>query len=148
MNEVLDLLAPYVLRLCRPIAFDDAEDAAQEALTQIFRRLDRLQEPSAIRRWARTIAVREAVRAASGRGGAVPVEQPPEVDAAAIDHDLTLDVRRRLAALPAPQRAVLVLRELEDLSEEDVARLLEVAPGTVKSRLHRARRRFAEGWSR
>ena len=49
-----------------------------------------------------------------------------------------IDLTRELASLPADQRATVVLRYLEDMSEADIATLLKVAPGTVKSRLSRA----------
>ena len=53
-------------------------------------------------------------------------------------YDLVLDVRAALATLPAGQRAVLVLRYLDDQSEAGTARLLGISPGTVKSRSARA----------
>jgi RNA polymerase sigma factor (sigma-70 family) len=59
--------------------------------------------------------------------------------------DAIADVLRQLH----PQgRAVLVLRDLEGFSEAETAALLRVERGTVKSRLHRARRAFRRGWSR
>jgi RNA polymerase sigma factor (sigma-70 family) len=56
------------------------------------------------------------------------------------DKDLwaRIDLARALRALPSPQRVVLVLRYLEDMTEADMATLLRVSPGTVKSRLARA----------
>jgi DNA-directed RNA polymerase specialized sigma24 family protein len=62
MAELLDVLAPYVARLCGPIALDDGADAAQEALITIFTQLGQLREPAALFGWARVIAIREAVR--------------------------------------------------------------------------------------
>jgi DNA-directed RNA polymerase specialized sigma24 family protein len=67
MNDLLDLLAPYVGRLCGPIALQDAPDATQEALITIFRKLRQLREPAALFGWARAITVREAVRVGSPR---------------------------------------------------------------------------------
>jgi RNA polymerase sigma-70 factor (ECF subfamily) len=64
MNDVLDALAPYVGKICGPIALTDGPDAAQEALIAIFRGLRSLQQPEALFGWARAIAVREAVRVA------------------------------------------------------------------------------------
>jgi DNA-directed RNA polymerase specialized sigma24 family protein len=46
MSELLDLLAPYVGRLCGPIALQDGPDAAQEALTTVFLELRRLRDPA------------------------------------------------------------------------------------------------------
>jgi RNA polymerase sigma-70 factor (ECF subfamily) len=52
-----------------------------------------------------------------------------------------------LAALGAEQRAILVLRDLEGLSEQEAAAVLAVEHGTVKSRLSRARAAFRRRWS-
>ncbi|MET8784036.1 sigma factor-like helix-turn-helix DNA-binding protein [Streptomyces sp. NPDC004589] len=48
--------------------------------------------------------------------------------------------------MPVHHRAVLVLRELEELDERSAAKVLGIAPGTVKSRLHRARSAFRKAW--
>jgi RNA polymerase sigma-70 factor (ECF subfamily) len=55
-------------------------------------------------------------------------------------------VRDQLERMEPAQRAIIVLRDLEGLSEEQVADILGVARGTVKSRLHRARARFKQEW--
>ena len=48
MDELLGLLAPYVGRLCAPIALQDGADATQEALVAVFRGIRRLREPAAL----------------------------------------------------------------------------------------------------
>jgi RNA polymerase sigma-70 factor (ECF subfamily) len=84
---------------------------------------------------------------------ALPEPMSPEaVEAAAGDarprpHDAVeaaLDLRRLLGALPAAQREVVLLRVLQDVSEEDAAEILGCPRGTVKSRLHHALERLAE----
>jgi RNA polymerase sigma factor (sigma-70 family) len=144
MNDLLDLLTPYVGRLCGPIALQDAPDATQEALIIIFRKLRQLQEPAALFGWARAITVREAVRVARRTSRAEPAElhDLPAVG----DPELATDVRDVLDRLSPQHRAVLVLRDLEGLDEQTAGALLAVPEGTVKSRLHRARRRFREAW--
>src|SRR5262249_59210029 len=62
------------------------------------------------------------------------------------DPVLAVDVRDVLARLSPEHRAVLTLRELEGLDEKAVSEMLAVREGTVKSRLHRARRSFAKAW--
>jgi DNA-directed RNA polymerase specialized sigma24 family protein len=62
------------------------------------------------------------------------------------DLDTPLQVRAVLDQLPPAHRAVLVLRDLEDLSEQETAEALGVEVGTVKSRLHRARVAFRQRW--
>ena len=61
--------------------------------------------------------------------------------------EITVDVHAVLASLSPDQRAVLVLRDLDGLAEAEVAALLSIPEGTVKSRLHRARGAFARRWS-
>lgn len=137
-------LSPYIGRICGAIALDDADDALQEALIAVVRNLRSLREPAAVRAWARRIAVREAVRVAGRRP---LVAQTETVTAAEVDIEAAVDVRAVLDRLPPDQRAVLVLRDLDGLSEAEVAVLLSLPVGTVKSRLHRARAAFARRWS-
>lgn len=155
MSRLLDGLAPFVARLCGAIALEHGDDAAQEALVQILRDLPSLREPGALRGWARRIAVREAIRHAQrGRrhGGA----DAQGIDSALARADgmahvgdpaLALDVRATLERLAPEQRAILVLRDLEGLSEDEAAAQLGVATGTVKSRLSRAREAFRKRWT-
>jgi RNA polymerase sigma factor (sigma-70 family) len=146
LHDLLDALAPYVARICGPIALDDAPDAAQEALIAVFRRLHTLREPAALHGWVRAVATREAVRVARRRA-ARPTDALPDLPARG-DPELAADVRDVLARLTPEHRAILVLRDLEGLDEAAAAALLAVPPGTVKSRLHRARRSFREAWTR
>jgi len=74
MADLIDILAPYVGRVCGPIALQDGPDAAQEALIAIFKNLRGLREPAAIYGWARAIAVREAIRVARAAARAAPAE--------------------------------------------------------------------------
>ena len=143
LDRLLDDLAPYVLRICRGIALNHADDAAQESLMAIVRHLRSLREPEALYGWARRIATREAIRAArASRNTAELTFETP----ASTDPLLGIEVRDQLSRMEPAQRAIIVLRDLEGLSEEQVAEILGVAHGTVKSRLHRARARFKQEW--
>jgi RNA polymerase sigma factor (sigma-70 family) len=146
MAELLDVLAPYVARLCGPIALDDGADAAQEALIKVFTGIGQLREPGALFGWVRVIAIREAVRVARKAHRADPAELG-DVPARG-DPQLASDVRDVLRRLAPHHRAILVLRDLEGLDEQTVSDMLAVSAGTAKSRLHRARRRFRQEWDR
>lgn len=145
MQDLLAHLAPYVSRICGPIALDGGPDAAQEALVAVFRSLRTLRDPAALYGWTRAIAVREAVRVARRDARARPAELAdlPAPD----DPELAADVRDVLTRLTPEHRAVLVLRDLEGLDERAASRLLDIPAGTVKSRLHRARESFRKAWS-
>jgi RNA polymerase sigma factor (sigma-70 family) len=144
MDALLGELAPWVGRICAAIALDRGADAMQESLILVLRNLPTLREPAALRAWVRRIAVRQALRQV-GHDREVLVGDLPE-RAHVADLDTAMDVRATLAALTPPQRALLVLRDLEDLSEREAADALGVELGTVKSGLHRARHAFREQW--
>jgi RNA polymerase sigma factor (sigma-70 family) len=147
MDALVDELMPYVGQICGAIALQHGEDAAQNALIAVLRNLRRLEHPAALRGWVRTIATREAVRVARRARLERPLADVPEPRTAAADPRASVEIRDQLERLEPEQRAVLVLRDLEGLGEQEVARLLELPEGTVKSRLHRARARFRKEWS-
>jgi RNA polymerase sigma factor (sigma-70 family) len=148
LNDLLDRLSPYVARICGPIALVSGPDAAQDALIAVLRALPALREPAALWGWVRTIAVREAVRHATRDMRAQPLDtdmltELPTRD----DPQLRTDVRAVLDRLSPHHRAVLVLRDLEGMDETSVATVLDLPVGTIKSRLHRARRLFRKEWT-
>lgn len=128
-----------------------AEDLLQTALTKTYLACKRLGGIDAIEPYARRVMVNTSTSWWRRRWhGERPTEVLPEragVDE--IEQQLDRDVLwRHLTALPARQRAVLVLRFYEDMSEAQTAALLEISPGTVKSQTSRAlatlRRRLGE----
>jgi len=147
LNDVLDAAMPWVSTLCGSIALDAGPDAAQETLIQVMRDLPGLRDPKAFRSWVRRIATREAIRHATRRRRDSPLEDPDRIrDAQGLDPTLRHDVTRVLSDLSPDQRAILVLRDLEGLSEAEAAEVLDVARGTIKSRLNRAREAFRKRW--
>jgi RNA polymerase sigma-70 factor (ECF subfamily) len=147
MQELMGTLMPDLGRVCGSIALADGDDALQETMIVVLQKLGTLREPAAVWGWARAIAVREAVRVARRRARAVPLATLPERPVAPVDSETAVSVREVLERLAPEQRAILVLRDAEGMSEADAARLLELPPGTAKSRLHRAREAFSRRWS-
>jgi RNA polymerase sigma factor (sigma-70 family) len=145
MNDLLDLLTPYVSRLCGPIALQDSADAAQEALIAVFQGLRNVREPQALYGWVRTTTVREAIRVARRNQRQIPAE-PDEVPSAD-SPELAADIRDVLDRLSPEHRAILVLREIEGLDEKSAAELLSISAGTAKSRLSRAKSNFRKAWT-
>jgi DNA-directed RNA polymerase specialized sigma24 family protein len=110
--SLMDALAPYVGRVCGPIALHDGPDAAQEALIAILKNLRSLRDPSALYGWARAIAVREAVRVAAKSARAVPAELT-DLPAPG-DPQLAADVRDVLT-----REAIRLTRTMHELLPDD-----------------------------
>lgn len=141
-GDLLEMLIPFVRRWCGPIALEEGADASQETLIVVLRTIHQLRDPAALFGWVRTIAVREAVRVAKQRPRPTQLTEIP----APGDPQLLVDVLDVLARLSPEHRAILMLRDLEGLSEHRAAALLAVPAGTAKSRLARARRSFRKEW--
>ncbi|MEU2433989.1 sigma-70 family RNA polymerase sigma factor [Streptomyces sp. NPDC007861] len=122
-----------------------ADDLAQEAWVAVVRGLPRLRQPERFAPWLFTIA-RRTVTDHLRQAYRTPETAEAETDAVADDGGglvgvlTALDIEAGLGGLPPMEREVLILFHLEDLPLADCAQVLGVPPGTVKSRLHRARR--------
>ncbi len=128
-------LVRAVVLMGSPLA--DAEDIVQIALTKCYRHWSKVQRASSPDAYVYRILV--TTRASAWRRrwrGELPTEELPDE---AVEADLTtgIAVRQALAAMPAVQRDVLVLRYYADLPEREIADILRIAPGTVKSRAAR-----------
>jgi RNA polymerase sigma-70 factor (ECF subfamily) len=140
---------------------DDAEDAVQEAFLKIWRSLPSFEGRSSFSTWIHRIVVNaslDLMRKCAAR--AEIVERPElndEVAATAVepaheetpesalgDREIEKLVRVAVAALPAAHRQVMVLREFEDYSYQEMAEIIQCPVGTVMSRLHHARGRLAD----
>jgi RNA polymerase sigma-70 factor (sigma-E family) len=108
-----------------------AEDLVQEALVKVALRWERLRDGSPTA-YARTVIVRDHATWWRRRREVV-VDGPADSAAASTDPDTELVVRRALARLTPRQRAVVVLRHFDDLTERETAEALGVSVGTVKS---------------
>lgn len=124
---------------------DDAQDAAQEAFVKAYRALGTFRGDAAFSTWLHRIAVNAAYDAVRRRPPAG--SQPVEAAAAAVDplgdRAERVEARGRIllaiAALPLEQRAVVVLRDIQGWSYEEIAAIAEIPLGTVRSRLARGR---------
>ncbi len=117
-----------------------AEDVVQDAFAKLYGRLDRVDTPAA---WLRTVVVNGCRN--ERRRWAVARRHAPLLAVDVIERDApTHELIDSLRALSTRQRTVVVLRFYEDLPEAEIARLLGIRVGTVKSSLHRALARLRE----
>jgi RNA polymerase sigma-70 factor (ECF subfamily) len=123
----------------------DVDDLVQETWLRVVRAAERFDPGRRFSTWLFQIALNLA-RDWHRRPPPEPVD--PERTASLVAPDVGaarqagLDVERLLAALPEPQRAVVILRHFHDLGEDEVAAILAIPRGTVKSRLHNAMARL------
>jgi RNA polymerase sigma-70 factor (ECF subfamily) len=144
--RLADAALPGAYRLAAHILSDrsDAEDAVQEALVLAWRGWARLREADRFGAWFDRILVNVCYERLRGRKRTRVDVLPPELGAKPTDPFAPAIARdavgRALAALTPEQRTVIVLRYWRDLSIEEIADLVRIPSGTVRSRLHYALR--------
>ncbi|HKT05796.1 MAG TPA: RNA polymerase sigma factor SigM [Rugosimonospora sp.] len=124
---------------------EEAADALQDALLSAYRSADRFRGDSAVTTWLHRIVVNaclDRVRRRQARP-TVPLSDTEPVAVPPVDSDTAVDVRTALATLPADQRVALVLVDVQGYPVAEVAAMLGVPEGTVKSRCARGRARLA-----
>jgi len=131
----------------------EAEEIAQEVFLRAHRAVADFRGDARLGTWLYAIASRLCLnrlaspdrRLARGDEVLADVAAPtPDAAAAAERAELDAALRAAIAELPEDRRLVLVLRDIEGLSYEEIAEALALEPGTVRSRLHRARLQLKE----
>jgi RNA polymerase sigma-70 factor (ECF subfamily) len=135
----------------------EAEEAAQDAFVRAWRALPHFRGESSFSTWLHRIVVRRALDRQAAlktrRAREAPMDEAdlagPAATApgdAARHGDLHRKLDRLMGSLSEMQRAVVLLYYYEDHSVEEVARMLELPEGSVKTHLHRARARLRAAW--
>jgi len=174
LEEVMEQFAPRVYRVAYGITRNqaDAEEVVQDVFLRLFRKIDAFEGRSALGTWIYRIAVNTALIKRRGKRATLEVlledhlptfrdDGHREGDRAMLladwsdtpeDQLLSSEtretVRRMIAGLPDHYRAVLLLRDMEELSNEETAEILNDTVASVKSRLHRARMALREQLTR
>lgn len=129
----------------------EAEDVAQEAMLRAYRNFHRLRERESFRAWLVRTSWRLAldrIRAAGRRErrelAAMEGRSEAGAEDVAASHEFQRHIGAAMDALPEKLRIVMVLAAIEGYNTREVANLLSLPEGTVKSRLHLARKQLAE----
>jgi RNA polymerase sigma-70 factor, ECF subfamily len=153
-EQLVDRHRPTVVRVAaRIVGSDEAEDVSQDAFLRAFHRLEHFRGEAPFRSWLLRITHNAALDHL-GRRRAEPVD-PETLDAAEESPSRPpaerLELRerierleRKLRGLSPQHRVVLVLRDAEGLTYEEIADITDTPLGSVKGRLHRARREFVD----
>lgn len=131
---------------------EEAADALQDAFLSAYRAAGRFRGDAAVTTWLHRIVVnacldrlrRRSIRPAVPMGDDATLDSvaPKNVDPTSA-HEISLDVSDALQRIPFEQRAALVLVDMMGYAVDEAARVLEVPPGTIKSRCARGRARLA-----
>ncbi len=147
--RLLDRFGPKTLRYLEQIVGDDADDVQQEVWLDVYRRASQLATPRSFVSWLFTITRHRAVDYLRRRRRARELLEDVAAESLVTDEPLDQtdapdlsEVSHVLANLQPLHREVLLLRYQDDLTYEEIAAVIGCSVGTVKSRLHHARRRL------
>ena len=133
----------YATRNCRAA---DIDDAVQETLLLLYRRVGTLRMVTSFSAWIFAVARRACLRLLRMSAG-IP-DEPSDAADARLAHlrpeDLRIDLSRAIQSLPEHYRNVILLRDIEELSIDEIAAVLELSRESVKARIHRARMMIRE----
>jgi len=139
-----------IYRMCGDMQI--AEDAAQETFIQAWLRLQSYRPHASLRNWLYRIAVNTAIDMLRKEKRILPsaiedlnlTDSGPGPETLVANSERTEMVQEAILALPDASRAVLVLREFEGLSYQEIAESIDIPVGTVMSRLNYARKLLRE----
>lgn len=147
-----------VFRLCvRMVGGQDAADLTQQTFLKVFRSIHQFSGESRFETWLHRLTVNECLqfhRSRSRRPEVALTDEPLASNSLGVaDSEHSELLQTALNRLEPDLRSVFVLREVEQLSYAELADVLELSPGTVASRLNRARTQLKElltelGWER
>jgi RNA polymerase sigma-70 factor (ECF subfamily) len=124
---------------------EDAKDAAQDAFLNALRKLSSFRGQAAFTTWMHRVTMNTCYDILRKRRREPLLDDPPDDIPSRVTGDPAsqvadaIDVQRALVQVPEDFRAVLILHDVQDLAYEDIAQILGIPVGTVKSRLHRGR---------
>jgi RNA polymerase sigma-70 factor (ECF subfamily) len=151
-DQLFRLFGGKSLGYLRGLVGDAADDVQQEVWVAVYRGISKLSNPRAFRTWLFSTTRHRAIDFLRKRKRERELVADAALEAAAVEpanesDDLALDssiVAAALGALPAAHREVLVLRYMNDLSYAEIAVIAGCSIGTIRSRLHHAKRRLHE----
>ncbi len=151
LNALLVEVRPEALRLCARFLpnREDAEEACQDTLWAVARGIGNFHGRSTFRTWLHSLAANRARstyqvlrRRSDTEAAGAPLPDRPDPRRTSVVAGTRLDLLDALEGLPPDYAEAAALRDVLGLSYGDMAALLDIPEGTVKSRIHEARRRL------
>jgi RNA polymerase sigma factor (sigma-70 family) len=128
----------YAARNCRAA---DIDNAVQETLLLLYRRVGTLRAVTSFSAWIFAVARRACLRLLRRAAGitGTPIDEMDARLAHLRPEDLRIDLSRAIQSLPEHYREVILLRDIEEMSIDEIACVLGLTRESVKARIHRAR---------
>lgn len=127
---------------------EEAKDLSQEAFLRAFRAIDRFDESRPFYPWLLTILRNLCISYLRRRRPTISIEDMPPAKQAAksrgLSPELRLSLKQALDSLSESDREIVILKDFQDLTYNEIAAMLNVPRGTVQSRLYYARRRLRD----
>lgn len=142
ISDLLAICQPDIRRYARQTCkSQDIDDAVQDAMIVLYRQVGTLRVAAALLSWLFAVVKRECLRQVrlAARFAASSSHREIEPDISRPDQELRLDVNAALISLPEHYRAIIILRDIEELTIGEIAARLAITEPAVKARLHRAR---------
>jgi RNA polymerase sigma-70 factor (ECF subfamily) len=132
-------------RVARAILKSDNEcaDAIQESILKAYKSMGGLREPQYFKTWLTKILINECNRILKNNRKIIPIEEYMD-QAYTLDAYEKIEIQEAVSSLDDEFRVVVILFYFEDMTIKDIAQMLEIPEGTVKSRLSRARERLSK----
>lgn len=144
-EEIVTRTEKMLRKLCYPIVGEALlEDALQETYLLVFRQIGQLKEAEAFLAWLSRIALHTCYRLKAKHPATAELSREPRAKDENSRALSRISLQQALNRLSRRDRDILILREIIQLSYEELARALNVPEGTVKSRLNKARKALKE----
>ena len=136
---------------------EDAQDCLQETMLRVYRAISGFKGQSTFSTWLYRVAMNTCLdelrkkrnRTSTSLDGLLeagwsPSDEFDTPERHALNREKSAEIRRVIAELPEDMRAAVVLRDIEGMSYEEIARVLDINVGTIKSRISRGREKLRE----
>lgn len=158
-NELLGAYEKKMYAVCLRMSgnHEDAQDCLQETMLRVYRAISGFKRQSSFSTWLYRVAMNTCLdelrkkrnRPSTSLDGLLetgwsPSDEFDTPERHALERERQQEIRRAIAELPEDMRAAVVLRDIEGLPYEEIARVLDINVGTIKSRISRGREKLRE----
>ncbi|MBA4495314.1 sigma-70 family RNA polymerase sigma factor [Paenactinomyces guangxiensis] len=125
---------------------EDCADAIQDTVLSAYQSIHKLRQPAYAKTWLIRILINQCYQILRKRKKIISIQEIRDIPAVSRESEL-IELKEEIEQLEEPLRMVIILHYFEDLPVKEIAGVLGIPEGTVKSRLHRARQALGDRWN-